>query len=71
MEGLAKLATPNMDRVDVRGFIILVHRPDLEVCSDSYLDSLFHINCNLASQPNPFGATQRCLRGDFLLVFFC
>lgn len=35
-----------MDILDVGGFL-LVHRPDLEVCCDSHLDILLHINCAL------------------------
>lgn len=38
VEGLVKLARPNMDIMDV------VHGPDLKVCSDSPSDVLVRIN---------------------------
>lgn len=31
-------------------YFLLVHRPVLEVCSDPYLDSLFHMNCNFTAK---------------------
>ena len=46
VEGLAKLVGPNMDIVDVL-FFLLVHRPDLQVCSDSHLDILVLMNSAL------------------------
>lgn len=39
MEGLAKLARPNMDIVDAF-FFSLLYRPDLEICNNPHLDIL-------------------------------